>query len=272
MQNKINFLKMEGIGNDFVVIDAIAEKLPFNLSKIAKVICHRRFGIGCDQILLLEKSEQAAAKMIIYNADGSLAEMCGNGLRCVARYLLEKENKNDGEISLETAAGIHLAKMEKNQVSVIVFEPAAAEKAIEVQAKDKIFKGFPISIGNPHFVIIAEDDIEQLAKEYGAIIERDKVFANRSNVGFVSLIDKQTIDLVVWERGSGITLACGSGACAAAVVAIREELAKSPVNVNLPGGKLIVEWNEGEKVRLTGAARTVFQGSFSPEEFLSFNL
>ena len=270
----LNFTKMHGLGNDFMVIDAINQTPNLNVSLI-KQWADRRFGIGFDQLLLVERPRSSQAEFLyrIYNADGSEVEQCGNGARCFARFVTEKGLTSSKVIPVETNTGlIKLKVLDDGLVEVDmglpVFEPqalpfSATETDIEYTldvAGESLSIG-AVSMGNPH-AVLKVDDIETAAVErIGPLIESHQRFPNRVNAGFMQVLDRTHIKLRVYERGAGETLACGTGACAAVVSGIQRGWLDAQVEVSLAGGKLIINWQgDGNPVLMTGSATTVFEG------------
>jgi len=265
---------MHGLGNDFVVIDCRRKRKP-GLRKKAAAICHRRFGVGCDQIIVIDPSRRADCRMRIYNADGSEVEMCGNGVRCLAKYLWDRKDRvirRKKEIEVETLAGIVRPRMVENGlVEVDMGEPVldgesvpttirgkVIGKALRVGAKSYLITA--VSMGNPHCVIFVDDvDKVDLWKE-GPALETHKMFPNRANVEFVQQVSRNRIKTRVWERGSGATLACGTGACAATVACVLNGKTGRNVRVDLPGGTLRIKWDRSNRVFMTGPATEVFSG------------
>ena len=268
------FTKMHGLGNDFMVIDAINQSVSLSPEQIRK-LADRRFGVGFDQLLLVEKPEGTEAEFLyrIFNADGSEVEQCGNGARCFARFVIDKGLTQSKEIPVETNSGlIRLKVLANDQVEVNmgapVFSPSAlpfnaTEQAIEyplLAAGQSLMIG-AVSMGNPHAVLKVEDvktaDVENL----GPAIESHERFPKRVNAGFMQVVDRQHINLRVYERGAGETLACGTGACAAVVSGIQRGWLDDEVEVSLAGGKLIISWQgDNNPVMMTGPATTVFEG------------
>ena len=270
----INFTKMHGLGNDFMVIDAINQTPDLNVSQI-KQWADRRFGIGFDQLLLVERARSSQAEFLyrIYNADGSEVEQCGNGARCFARFVTEKGLTNSKVIPVETSAGlITLNVLNDGLVEVDMglplFEPAAlpfsatgidTEYTLDV-AGESLNIG-AVSMGNPHAVLKVDDVDSAAVERIGPLIESHKRFPNRVNAGFMQVLDRTHIKLRVYERGAGETLACGTGACAAVVSGIQRGWLDAQVEVSLAGGKLIINWQgDGNPVLMTGSATTVFEG------------
>ena len=273
----IKFTKMHGLGNDYVYIDAINQKIE-NKSELAKFVSNRNFGVGSDGLILIERSEVADFKMTMFNSDGSQAEMCGNGIRCVAKFVYDKGMTDKTTIKIETLAGIKILELNvKNgkvqSVKVDMGEPILEADKIPVistenpvknltlTAKDRKFKFTCVSMGNPHAITIVEDTSKFDVKKYGEELEVNKAFLRRTNVEFVQIIDRNTIRMRVWERGAGETLACGTGACATAVACNLNGLTDRKVTIELLGGNLEIEWNkENNHVYMTGPATTVFEG------------
>ena len=268
----LEFTKMQGLGNDYIYIDAINQKVE-NREKLAKKLSDRHFGIGSDGLILIEKSKKADFKMSIYNKDGSKAEMCGNGIRCVGKYVYDKGLTTKTNLKIETKAGIKLLelKIEKGKVKTVKVDmkKPIIEKKIKLKIEDKEFILTCVSMGNPHAVIILGKDekLEELEIEkYGKQIEENPIFPNKTNVEFVKVKDTNHIKMRVWERGTGETLACGTGACATAVACNIEGLTKNAVTVELLGGNLEIEWNkENNHVYMTGEAKSVFEGKWEEQ-------
>jgi len=284
---KLSFTKMHGLGNDFILIDCREEEQGAwgkNLRDISRRLCHRRFGIGADQLLLLYNSDIADFRMRIFNADGSEVEMCGNGTRCLAKYIWDRKLSEKNTISVETSAGIIMPEKSGDMVKVDMGEPILEGTLIPVRLPphpplikggqggvidfplkilDKEFKITCVSIGNPHAVIVVDDVDDFDVKKYGPLIENHDLFPNRINVEFIQVIDSGNIKMRVWERGSGETMACGTGASAVAVAANLKDLTGKRVNVMLLGGELLIEWEKNNHIYMTGPAVEVFQGSIS---------
>lgn len=273
----MKFTKMEGIGNDYVYVDCTKEEItdPY---RVAQIVSKRHFGIGSDGLILIKKSEIADFKMEIYNADGSQAEMCGNGIRCVAKYVYDKGLTNKTNISVETLAGIKYLELtvENNKVKKVkvdMGEPILEAEKIPVKAKespvtnlklkaaDKEFTFTCVSMGNPHAVTIIENVENFDVAKYGSLLEKNEAFPKKSNIEFIEILDRKNIKMRVWERGAGETLACGTGSCAATVSCVLNNVTENKINVHLLGGKLTIEWNKkNNHVYMTGPATTVFEG------------
>ena len=281
----IKFTKMHGLGNDYVYIDAINQKIE-NESSLAKFVSNRHFGIGSDGLILICKSEVADFKMRMFNSDGSEAEMCGNGIRCVGKFVYDKGLTNKTTVKIETLAGIKTlilnTKNEKVETArVDMGEPILeAEKIpvitteepvknLELEAENQKFKFTCVSMGNPHAITIVENTKEFDVEKYGKVLEIDKAFPKKANIEFAQIVDRQNINMRVWERGAGETLACGTGACATAVACNLNGLTDRKVNIELLGGTLKIEWNEKDNhVYMTGPAVTVFDGELYEEAII----
>lgn len=271
----IKFTKMQGAGNDFMVIDAINQQINLTPAQI-QFLANRQFGIGFDQLLLVEPSDIADLKYRIFNADGGEVAQCGNGARCFVRFAVDQQLTQKTEISVETASGIIAPKLEDNGlVTVNMGQPQFAPKAIpftaeeealsyEVTADHTLHRIAAVSMGNPHAVLVVDNINTAPVETLGPQIESHPRFPERVNVGFMQVVDPHHINLRVFERGSGETLACGTGACAAAVAGIRQGLLQSPVNVCARGGNLTIKWGgDGEAVMMTGPAVSVFTGTIN---------
>ena len=282
----MKFTKMEGLGNDYVYVDCTKQNLE-NASNLAKIISDRHFGVGSDGLILIKSSKKADFRMQMFNSDGTEAEMCGNGIRCVGKYVYDKGLTDKTTLKIETLAGIKVLNLnveggKVKTVKVDMGEPILDYKLIP--AKDgKVYKSKDgikfykvniniegdlkeltcVSMGNPHGIDFA-NNIEKLKIEkFGPIIEVDEHFPNKVNAEFIEILDKHNIKMRVWERGAGETLACGTGACASVVASFLNGYTERNVTVELLGGKLEIEWNkEDNHVYMTGPAETVFEGEF----------
>ncbi len=281
----IKFTKMHGLGNDYVYIDAINQKIE-NESSLAKFVSNRHFGIGSDGLILICKSDIADFKMRMFNSDGSEAEMCGNGIRCVGKFVYDKGLTDKTIVKIETLAGIKTlvlntkdGKVETARVDmgepiletekIPVISKEQPVKNLELEAENKKFKFTCVSMGNPHAITIVENTKEFDVEKYGKILEVDKAFPKKANIEFAQIIDKENIKMRVWERGAGETLACGTGACATAVACNLNGLTGRKVNIELLGGTLNIEWNEKDNhVYMTGPAVTVFDGELYEEAII----
>ena len=273
----IKFTKMQGLGNDYVYMDAINQNIE-DESTLAKFVSNRHFGIGSDGLILICKSNVADFKMRMFNSDGSEAEMCGNGIRCVGKFVYDKKLTDKTTLTIETLAGIKQLKLntkdgEVETVRVDMGEPILDPEKIPVNAKetpvkglkieaiDKIFEFTCVSMGNPHAITIVENTEKFDVEKYGKVLEVDQIFPKKTNVEFIQILDKKHIKMRVWERGAGETLACGTGASASVVACVLNKLTDRNVLVELLGGNLEIEWNEKDNhVYMTGPAVTVFEG------------
>lgn len=278
---QLRFTKMHGIGNDFVVINAISQQVNLTAQQIQR-IADRHFGVGCDQLLLVEASQlpNVDFRYRIFNADGGEVEQCGNGARCFVRYVHDHGLTTKQEVLVETAKGlITLSLVHNGQVKVNMgaprFAPQEVPFLVESQAlsypllvAENTLQISALSMGNPHAVQVVENTETAPVQTLGPLIESHAQFPQRVNAGFMQVINRAHIKLRVYERGSGETLACGSGACAAVVAGIRLGLLDRTVLVEMRGGKLTISWQgEGEPVWMTGPAETVFEGSLQLEDF-----
>ena len=270
---RLPFTKMHGAGNDFAVVDCRTHDWG-DWGGLAPRLAHRRFGVGCDQVLLLRASQNADFAMEIYNADGSRVEMCGNGIRCLARYLREKGISDAESFRVETLAGVVVPRFRGARVEVDMGEPEFEGRRIPVDA-DGVVRDHPVhlaegsvkvncvSLGNPHAVVFVDDVASYSVAEVGSQVERHPFFPNRVNVEFVQVVSESELRMRVWERGTGVTLACGTGACAAAVVSHWTGRTGREVAVHLDGGVLDIRWDvDTSHVFLTGEATSVFEGEF----------
>ena len=271
MMIELAFTKMQGLGNDFVVVDDLFESAtqghPLR-SWDAQRICDRRFGVGADQILWLKQalSHSCDARMEILNADGSTAEMCGNGIRAVALYLKDRSLEKKDEYTIETLAGLMRVHVQGDEVRVDMGVPQFSRAgfcAEKIQAADRTFEFYDVNMGNPHAVIFVEDvDVIPL-EGYGPILEKHPRFPQRTNVEFVQVLSPHSIRVRVWERGAGVTLACGTGACASAVATLASQRGEGELDVLLPGGRLKVSWlGSKHSVFMTGPAARVYRGVY----------
>ena len=268
----MEFEKWQGCGNDFVLIDRRESGSIGGVD--VKTICDRHYGIGADGVIYILPSNVAEARMRIFNADGSEAEMCGNGIRCFTKFLLDGKAKK--KLKVETGAGILTVKVIGENVTVDMGEPILNAKKIpvagygeekvigeEIEVDGQIFKMTCVSMGNPHCVIFV-DDVEKIAlAELGKKFEVHEKFPKHTNTEFVQVVGENILRMRVWERGSGITLACGTGACATAVAANLNNLSGKSAEVRLDGGTLKIEWQNDNHIYMTGAAEKVFSGQLS---------
>lgn len=253
---------MHGLGNDFVVIDARESAIEMSEGR-ARAIADRHAGIGCDQLIVIGTADDADVSMRIFNADGSEVEACGNATRCVPLFV-------GRDVTIRTKAGLLDARMVDGGASVDMGAPRFDWDAIPLAyPMDTLTMGASwedlptpaaVNVGNPHVIFFVDDLDAGDAARLGPIIEHDPLFPARVNVNFAQMVGEDHIRLIVWERGAGLTRACGTGACATAVAAVRRKLASGAVTVSLPGGDLIIEWAPGGTIRMTGPATHVFDG------------
>ncbi len=278
---KIEFTKMQGLGNDYIYIDCLGRELP-DPSRLAREMSRRRFSVGADGVVLICRSEVADVKMRIFNADGSEAGMCGNGIRCVGKFVYDRGIKRSKSLTVETLSGIrHLVlstgvdgcvSYVKVDMGRADFSPAAVPVLSSKPQVNRplivLGKTYPttcLSMGNPHAVILLESDPDELhLEQLGPAFERHELFPDRTNAEFIRVISRNTIHMRVWERGSGETMACGTGACAAAAVAARLGLCDfgTPVTVKLPGGELVIVCGSDYHMTMEGPAVTVYEGIY----------
>ncbi len=260
----IKFEKWQGLGNDFVILyDDIAT------SDLAIKICDRNFGVGADGLFCPTKSDKADIAWKFFNADGSIAQMCGNGIRCFAKFVQKQGIVNKNKFSVETLAGIVSPEiLDNGNVLVDMGEPVLDADLIPIKTQNPLdfkilnYSATAVSMGNPHCVIYTEEDSKTLANTVGALIEKDELFPQRTNVEFVNIISKNRVKMNVWERGCGITLACGTGACATVVAGVKRGLVDSICDVVLPGGILNIEYKDNSHVYMQGDAKLVFYGEY----------
>ena len=282
----IKFTKMEGLGNDYVYIDCTKQDIE-NASELAKVISNRHFGVGSDGLILIKKSKTADFRMQMFNSDGSEAEMCGNGIRCVGKFVYDKGLTDKTTLKIETLAGIKILNLNVENGKVKTVRVDMGEPILDykiIPARDgKVYKSKDgikfykvninidndlkeltcVSMGNPHGVDFMNNMEKLKIEKYGPIIEADNHFPNKVNAEFIEIVDKNNINMRVWERGAGETLACGTGACASVVASVLNGYTDRIVTVKLLGGNLDIEWNkEDNHVYMTGPAKTVFEGEY----------
>lgn len=275
----LKFTKMTGLGNDYIYINCTENKKIENITNLTKKLSDRHFGIGGDGVILIESSDTSDFKMRIFNSDGSEAEMCGNGIRCVGKYVYDNKLTDKKDIKIDTLAGIKKLKLicdEKNEkckfVEVDMGEPIFKDanlpkiedeeilKDIDIQVDNNKYRFTLVSMGNPHAITFV-DDVEKIPIEkYGPIIENNAMFPNKTNVEFVQIKDKDNIKMRVWERGAGETFACGTGACASVVAGGVNGYINEEVTVELPGGKLNIKWDKDNHIYMKGPATKVFDG------------
>jgi len=271
-QTGLAFVKMTGLGNDYVYLDGFGQPIS-NPARLAVRMSDRHFGVGSDGLVLILPSRHADARMRMFNADGSEAEMCGNAIRCVARYLFERRGVRSNPLNVETKAGIktiHLVirngRMTAATVDmgVPILDPdripvAAASNRISLRGREWTC----VSMGNPHAVTFVDSIETAPVQTEGPLLERDPIFPKRCNIEFAQVINRRRIRLRVWERGAGETMACGTGACATLVAAVLNGLTDRQATIELPGGNLRIEWRkEDGHVVMTGGAEFVFEGTW----------
>ncbi len=276
----IKFTKMQGLGNDYVYVDAINQNID-DLSDLAKFVSNRNFGIGSDGLILICRSDKADFKMRMFNSDGSEAEMCGNGIRCVGKFVYDKGLTNKTNICVETLAGVKklVLNIKNNLVDTVrvcmgepifdasripVVSTSSLIRDLDIVALDKKFRFTCLSMGNPHAVTFVSNVKNFAVDKYGSLVEVNDFFPNKTNVEFVTINDRKNITMRVWERGAGETLACGTGACASVVASCVNGFTDRCVCVHLLGGDLDIEWNEDDNfIYMTGPAVTVFEGELN---------
>jgi len=279
------FFKMQGLGNDYVYIDCINGKEPIDIKNLTNRLSNRHFGVGSDGLILLCKSKVADLKMRMFNSDGSEAQMCGNGIRCVAKLAYELGLICEEITTIETLSGIKTLKLNivNGKVKTVEVDmgapileatkiPVSSSAKIEdkkvkaeVKVKNKKIELTCVSMGNPHAVTFVNNIKNFKVAEYGPILENADIFPEKANIEFVEIVDKNNIKMRVWERGSGETLACGTGACSSLVASSLNGYTDRKVNVQLLGGNLEIEWKPNNHVHMTGPAVTVFKGEWIDE-------
>lgn len=282
MCKKMKFTKMHGCGNDYVYVDCTKEIIE-NPEAVSKYVSDRHFGIGSDGLILICSSDIADFRMAMYNADGSEGKMCGNGVRCIAKYVYDKGLTNKKNIALETKSGIKYLELnvEDNKVKTVKVDMGAPilntkdipvtfdkdlfiNETINVAGKD--YKVTCVSMGNPHAVTFVDDTASFPIESIGPEFENHTIFPDRVNTEFVQIINRNEINMRVWERGSGETLACGTGTCAAVVACVLNDKTDEEVTVHLLGGDLFIKYDrENNTVFMTGAAKIVFEGEIDIE-------
>lgn len=280
----INFVKMQGLGNNFILIDCLNKLLDDKsfLSNFAKKLCNRNFGIGADGLILIFPSSKADLRMRFFNFDGSEAEMCGNGIRCFAKYVYENKIVTKSKFTVETLAGIiipeliivnkkisgikvdmGIPKLRRREIPMIGEDsPTVIDETLKVNP-EQIFKITCVSMGNPHCIIFT-DDVKSIAvSEIGPQIETHPLFPQKTNVEFIQVLNRKEVNLRVWERGVGETLACGTGACASLVASILNKKTDRQTLIHLPGGDLDIHWADDGHVYMIGPAEVVFKGKIA---------
>ncbi|MBO7191264.1 MAG: diaminopimelate epimerase [Elusimicrobiaceae bacterium] len=274
----MQFTKYNGLGNDFVFLDEQTALSVKNPTVLAQKMCDRRLGIGADGLVLLLPSARADVRMRIINSDGSEAEMCGNASRCVPLHLYRRGMCKNKKISLETLAGIIRTEIIDESCGLVRVDMgaprlrrteipilgAADDRAVGVPvgACGRTFFGTALSMGNPHFVVFVEDAENIPLEQWGPALETHKLFPRKTNVEFVQVLNKYAVRMRVWERGAGVTRACGTGACAAAVAGVLNNKTAEKITVKLDGGDLQIEWPDQQHVWMTGLAQEVFTGDY----------
>ncbi len=275
----MEFTKMQGAGNDYVYVDCFKEKV-VNPSELSRRISDRHFGVGSDGLILIKPSDRADFYMEMYNADGSEGKMCGNGIRCVGKYVYDNGLTDKTEISVDTLSGVKYLKLnvvdgKVDTVRVDMGAPILTPREIPVNIAEDIVKDYPVTIGektyritcvsmgNPHCVTYMDDVDNLKIEDIGPLFEKNEMFPEQVNTEFVRVIDRDNLQMRVWERGSGETLACGTGTCAAAVASILNGYCNDTVKVKLSGGELKITWDrEKNIIYMEGPARTVFTGNW----------
>ncbi|WP_418790506.1 diaminopimelate epimerase [Phosphitispora sp. TUW77] len=275
----MKFTKMQGLGNDFILVDSIKDDISEDLGELSRKVCDRHFGIGGDGLVLILPSREADIRMRIFNPDGSEPEMCGNAIRCFARYVYEHNIVRKKVLTVETLAGLIVPELileSEKAVSVrvdmgkprlerglIPMEGPEGKVVNETVAVDKEkYRVTCVSMGNPHCIIFVDDVNNVSLAQVGPSLESHPVFPKKTNVEFVQVINNQEVNMRVWERGAGETLACGTGACATGVACVLNGLTDKKIMVHLAGGDLVIEWADNGHVYMTGPAEYVFTGEY----------
>lgn len=276
----LKFTKMEGTGNDYIYINLLEKKFNYDYSNLTIKLSNRNYSIGSDGVIFILPSKTADYKMKMFNKDGSEGAMCGNGIRCFAKYLYDNKYTKKNILQIETLSGIKTVflNIENEKITNITVDMGEAitipekipinnsDNIIELVILDKIFKLYCISMGNPHAVIFVDNIDNFDIEKYGSIIESHNIFPNKTNVEFIQIIDNSHIKMRVYERGSGETMSCGTGSCAAGYVCIKHMNLKNNLNVQLKGGVLKVLLAENNHIFLTGNANTTFEGVIDEED------
>jgi diaminopimelate epimerase len=280
----MRFTKMHGIGNDYVYLDCVRNPFPSNPAELSRAMSDRHFGVGSDGLILIGPSDKADARMRMFNADGSEAEMCGNGIRCVAKYVHDHGIARQNQLKIETGRGVLTVDLEIENAKVTRVRVNMGEPILEASAIPTTLAGSPplnaplivpgaqfeitcVSMGNPHAVLYVGDEYfakgRDLVAEFGPLLENHVAFPRRINVHFVKVHSPREVTMRTWERGSGITLACGTGACAVCVAGVVAQRTGRKLLAHLPGGDLELDWSEGDNfVYMTGPATEVFTGEW----------
>ena len=277
------FTKWQGCGNDFVLVDGRASGLPRDAAGLSRRVCDRHYGIGADGLIFVLPSDKADFCMRIFNADGSEAEMCGNGIRCFARLVYEERMTEQESFTVETGAGILTPRIVKENGKIIGVEVNMGEPVLEaekipvtgfgndrvvseeIEVLGKRYRATCVSMGNPHCVVFVGDVDDVAMETVGPAFERHDWFPRRTNTEFVVVRDREHLRMRVWERGAAVTLACGTGACASLVAAVLNGREERKAEVELDGGRLTIEWAEDNHIYMTGPAEKVFSGVYEGE-------
>ena len=274
---EIPFVKMHGAGNDVIILWQQNVLDGQDMSVLSEQMCRRYFGVGADQLLLLSKNDDNTIHMQTYNADGSQGGNCGNGLRCVARYLFDSSFVKEKEFPISTPSRVCAAKIDdRNNVHINMARPlfdfaslpatpggdAKPGELVELNIEDKTFSAMLVSMGNPHCVVVADGKLRGQISDLGKKIEHHPMFPERTNVMFAQVVSPNNVNVSHWERGSGLTLACGTGACATAAALIRQGLVESCVTIQMTGGELKIDWQPGRDLWLSGPVAMVYQGKY----------
>ena len=280
----LNFTKWQGCGNDFVLVDARKTSLPGDAAELSKRVCDRHYGVGADGLIFVLPSDKADFCMRIFNTDGSEAEMCGNGIRCFARLVYEEKMTDKDCFTVETGAGVLTPRIVKDGDTVVGIEVDMGEPVLEaeripvkgfgekrvvaekIDVLGKRYNATCVSMGNPHCVVFVGDIGDVAMEQVGPAFERHAWFPRRTNTEFVVVRDRTHLRMRVWERGAAVTLACGTGACASLVAAVLNGRAERKAEVELDGGRLMIEWADDNHIYMTGPAEKVFSGVYEEGE------
>ncbi len=270
----MEFTKMHGLGNDFIIMEAPSWEEAGHYQTYARFLCHRNFGVGADGLIITGPDTEMDIFMRIFNPDGSEPEMCGNGIRCVARYAYDHGLVKNNRISVRTLAGprypeLILNNQQVEAIKVDMGEPEFKREnisniGIRLKVNNQEFVATAVSMGNPHCIIFVDEVDKTRVSTWGPLLEVHEMFPARTNVEFVQVINNEEIIMLVWERGTGLTLACGTGACASLVASVLNNKTGRKATVHLPGGDLLIEWSElNNHVYMTGPALEIFTGTVS---------